>query len=72
MKQAFKQQRENCFNAFIKNKGEKFPKNLREHYYNLIMNAEEPNYSEPFNVWGIVICAISGGVFSGLIFWIVS
>lgn len=69
MKDLFKQQRELCFKAWAHGKSNKFPAHLYNHFYDTIMGAEEPEYSEPSGVLGIALGAISGALVTALAFW---
>ncbi len=69
MKDLLKQQRELCFEAFIKGKGAKYPKNLYNYHYDLIINAKVPEYREKSGAIGIAVGAISGALITALTFW---
>ena len=61
MKEALRKQRELCFNAWAENKSDKFPKHLWNHYYDMILNAPEPEYQEPQTVLKSVLAFLAGG-----------
>ena len=66
MKEILRQQRELCFNAWAKNKSQRFPKHLYNHYYDVIIDADEPDYKEPM---GLLLCFIGFmvGIGSGIV-----
>jgi hypothetical protein len=67
MKELLRKQRENCFNAWAKGKSDKFPKHLWNHFYDTIMNADEPDYKEPRNAYSLGIGCLFIGCGIGFI-----
>ncbi len=66
MREILRKQRELCFQAWAKNKSERFPKHLYNHYYDVIIEANEPDYKEPMGVTLYLVGFIAGAV-SGII-----
>lgn len=67
MKEALKKQRELCFEAWASNKSKKFPEHLYNHYYDMIINAPEPEYREPLGLSLVAIGSAIGGLIGFLI-----
>lgn len=55
MKELLRKQRELCFEAWAENKSKKFPKHLWNHYYDVILQAKEPEYKEPLGIELVLI-----------------